>query len=191
MVVRMTAVYGLVPYRFDIATAFLQGQRITCGVFPRPPPKIGEPGVVMKWNKSFYCLVDQALQWYEALNKGIVTICAVRMPYDKCAWIWYADDHSLLAMSCAHLDDLYCSADLSIEAWLLVKLQALFPVGKEKKRDFVYCGLQVSTELDDNREVTSLLVDQRTYIDTIVPIEISHSTGSQHRFLERQEHSHY
>ena len=94
-------------------------------------------------------------------------------------------------MLCAHVDDLYCSADPSFEEPLLVKLRALFPVGKEKRRDFIYCGLQVSTELDDNGQLTSILVDQRTYIDKIVPMEISHTTGSQDRCLEQQEHSDY
>ena len=39
--------------------------------------------------------------------------------------------------------------------------------------------------------MTSILVDQRTYIDIIVPMDISHSTGSQDRCLERQEYSDY
>ena len=75
-----------------------------------------------------------------------MAIVGVQLPYDKCAWMWYAEDESLLAMLCAHLDDLYCSADLLIEDSLLVKLRALFPVGKEKRGDFIYCRLQVSTE---------------------------------------------
>ena len=94
-------------------------------------------------------------------------------------------------MWCAHVDDLYCSAHPSFEDSLLVKLRALFPVGKEKRGDFIYCGLEVSTELDDNGQLTSILVDQRTYIDKIVPMEISQRTGSQDRCLEQQEHSDY
>ena len=86
-------------------------------------------------------------------------------------------------MLCAHVNDLYCSADPSIEDLLLVKLLALFPVGKERRRDFTYCGLQVSTELDKNGQVTSILEDQRTYIEKIVPMEISHSTGSDSSIL--------
>ena len=109
VMVPMAAVYGWVPYCFDISTAFLQGRQITRDVFLRPPPEIGEPGMVMKLNKSIYGLVDALLQWYEALNEGIVAIGGVRLPYDKCAWMWYADDSSLLAMLCAHVDDLYCS----------------------------------------------------------------------------------
>ena len=191
VMVAMTAVYGWVPYCFDISTAFLQGRQITRDVFLRPPPEIGEPGMVTKLNKSVYGLVDAPLQWYEALNEDIVAIGGVRLPYDKCAWMWYADDDSLLAMLCAHVDDLYCFTDPSFEDSLLVKLRALFPVGKEKKGDFIYCGLQVSTELDGNGKVTSILVDQWTYIDKILPMEISPSTGSQNRCLERQEHSYY
>ena len=74
VMVAMTAVYGWVPYSFDISTAFLQGCQITRDVFLRPPPEIGEPGMVMKLNKSVYGLVDAPLQWYEALNEGIVAI---------------------------------------------------------------------------------------------------------------------
>ena len=107
VMVAMTAVYGWVPYCFDISTAFLQGRQITRDVCLRPPPEIGEPGMVMKLNKSVYGLVDAPLQWYEALNEGIVAIGGVRLPYDKCAWMWYADDSSLLAMLCAHVDDPY------------------------------------------------------------------------------------
>ena len=191
VMVAMTAVYGWVPYCFDISTAFLQGRQITCDVSLCPPPEIGEPGMVMKLSKSVYGLVDAPLQWYEALNEGIVAIGGVRLPYDKCAWMWYADDSSLLALLCAHVDDQYSSADLSFEESLLVKLRALFPVGKEKTGDFIYCGLQVSTELHDNGQLTSISVDQRTYIDKIVPMEISHTTGSQDSCLEQQEHSDY
>ena len=125
------------------------------------------------------------------LMKALWRFFGVRLPYNKCAWMWYADDSSLLAMLCAHLDHLYCSADPSFEKSLLVKRRALFPVGKEKRGDFIYCGLQVSTELDDNGQLTSILVNQRTYIDKIVPIEISHTTGSQDRCFEQQEHSDY
>ena len=70
-----------------------------------------------------------------------MAIGGVRLPYDKRAWMWYAEDDSLLSMLCAHVEHLYCSADPSIEDSLLVKLQAMFPVGKEKRGDFIYCGL--------------------------------------------------
>ena len=105
--------------------------------------------------------------------------------------MWYAEDDSLLAMLCAHVDDLYSPADQSIEDSLLVKMRALFTVLKEKRGDFIYCGLLISTHLDDSGQVTSILVDQRTYIDKIGPMEICHSTGSQDRFLEGQEQSDY
>ena len=94
-------------------------------------------------------------------------------------------------MLCAHVDDLHCSADPSLEDSLLFKLLALLPVAKEKRGDFIYCGLHISTQLDENGLVTFILVHQRTYIDMIVPMEISHSSGSHDRCLERQEHSDY
>ena len=191
VMVAMTAVHGWVPYCFDISTAFLQGRPITRDVFLRPPPEIGEPAIVMKLNKRVYGLVDATVQSYEALNEGIVASGGLRLPYDKCTSMWYADNDSLLVMLCAHVDDLYCSADPSFEDSMLVKLRALFPVGKDKEGDFIYCGLQVSTEPDGNGQVTSILADQRTYVDTIVPMQISNSTGSQNRCLERQERSDY
>ena len=83
VMVAMTVVYGWVPYCFDISTAFLQGRQITRDVFFRPPPEIGEPGMVMKLNKSVYGLVDAPLQWYEALNEGIVAIGGVQLAYGK------------------------------------------------------------------------------------------------------------
>ena len=63
----------------------------------------------------------------------------------------------------------------------------------EKKRREILSTVdsKVSTELHDNGQLTSILVDQRTYIDKIVPMEISHTTGSQDRCLEQQEHSDY
>ena len=70
-----------------------------------------------------------------------MAIGGVRLPYDKRAWMWYAEDESLLAMLCAHVEDLYFSADQSIEDSLLVKLRALFPVRKEIRGDFICCGL--------------------------------------------------
>ena len=41
----------------------------------------------------------------------IVAIDGVRLLYDNCAWMLYAEDDSLLRMLCAHVDDPYCSAD--------------------------------------------------------------------------------
>ena len=96
--VALTAVYGWVPYCFDISTAFLQDRWITRDVFLRAPPEIGEPGIVMKLQKSFYGLVDAPLQWCEALMEGIVAIVGIRLQYDRCAWMWYAEDDSLLVM---------------------------------------------------------------------------------------------
>ena len=189
VMVAMTAAYAWVPYCFDISTAFLQVRQITRDVFLRPSPEIGEPGMVMKLNKSVYGLVDARLQWYEALNEGIVAIGGVQLPYDKCAWMWYAGDSSLVAMLCAHVDDLYCSADPSSEESLLVKVWALFPVSGEILSFYVHCGLQVSTELDDNGQLTFILVDQRTYMEKIVPMGIFQTTGSQDRCVEQQEHS--
>ena len=37
--------------------------------------------------------------------------------------------------------------------------------------------------------MTSILVDQRTFIGKIVPMEMPHYTGSRDRCLERKEHS--
>ena len=37
-----------------------------------------------------------------------MAIGGVRLPYDKCVWMSYAENSSLLAMLCAHVDDLYC-----------------------------------------------------------------------------------
>ena len=102
-----------------------------------------------------------------------------------------AENDSVLATLCAHVDDLYCFADPSIEDSLLVKPRALFPVAKDKRGGFVYCGLQVSTELDENGQVACILVDQRTYIEKMILMEISHSTRSQVGCLERQVHSDY
>ena len=145
----------------------------------------------MKLHKSVYGLVDAPLQWYEALNDGIVAIGGVRLSYDKCAWVWHAEDSSLLAMLCAHVDDLYCAADPSFEDSLLRKLRALFPVGKEKRGDFVYCGLHVSTELDSNGRMVSVVVDQKAYIDKITPMEIPITSGDQDRPLGHDEQSDY
>ena len=140
VMVALTEVYGRVPYCFDMSTAFLQGRSITRDVLFRPPPEICEHGMVMKLNKSVYGLVDAPLKWYEALNEGIVAIGGVQLKYDKGAWMWYAEDDSLLAMLCAHVDDLYYCADPSVEDSLLVKLRALFPVGQKKRGDFIYRG---------------------------------------------------
>ena len=71
-----------------------------------PLPEIGELAMVMKFNKSVYGSVDAPLQWYEAPNEGIVAIGGVRLPYDKCVWMWYVEDDFLLAMLCAYVDDL-------------------------------------------------------------------------------------
>ena len=94
-------------------------------------------------------------------------------------WMWNAEDVSLLAMLSTHVDDLYCFADPSIQDSLLVKLRAVFHVRTEKKGAFIYCGLQVSTQLNERGQVTSIFVDQRTYIDKVVPMDISHPTRSQ------------
>ena len=104
VIVAMTAVYGWVPYCFNLCTAFLQGPRITRDVFLFSLLEIGEPGMVMKLNKSIYGLVDGPLQCSEALNGNIVPIGGVWLPYDKCAWMWYAEDDSLLTMLCAHVE---------------------------------------------------------------------------------------
>ena len=69
VMVAMTVVDGWLPYCFDISTAFLQRHRTTRDVFLRPLLEIGEPGMVMKLNKSVYGLVDAPLQWYEPLNR--------------------------------------------------------------------------------------------------------------------------
>ena len=48
VMVAMTAVYEWMQYCFDISTAFLQGREISCDVFLRPLPEIGERDMVMK-----------------------------------------------------------------------------------------------------------------------------------------------
>ena len=72
------------------------------GVFLCPPPEIGETGIVKKSNKPFFGALDVPLQWYKALNEGNLAIAGLRLPYDKCAWMPYAEDNSLWAMLCAH-----------------------------------------------------------------------------------------
>ena len=163
---------------FDIRTAFLRGSRQDDRVLGKEPPeelrakmKL-QPNEVCELLKGAYGPVNAPLLWYLELKGMFLSLDFQISPLDPCVFVLPkkqadANDccqiHGILGI---HVDDGLGGGD-SVFNEVIDRLEARFPFGNKRQREFIFTGVHVEQETNGD-----ILLDQIDYVNDVKPIDI-------------------
>ena len=167
---------------FDIRTAFLQGKPQTgrtLAIEPVPELRAAmnlKASEVCQLKKGAYGLVDAPFQWFCALRETLMDLQFCPSPFDPCVFTLMQtrqDGTSELAgILGVHVDDGLGAGNEYFKNQIQ-KLEAKFPFGEKKHKQFTFTGIEMS-QLPDK----SITLSQSQYVRKInpIPIEINRKT---------------
>ena len=150
----------------DIKAAFLQGKEIEREVYLRPPSEVKIPGYIWKLKKVAYGLDDAARNWFLSVGEFLRGLNCKQSFLDKALFRWYSGEQ-LQGIFLMHVDDFLFAGTELFKRKVIEPLCQYFKVGKQQEGVFRYIGLDMS-----NSE-KGLFIQQQSYINEIVPMEIS------------------
>lgn len=159
---------------FDIKTAFLRGEEHSDRVLGlEPPTELREkmklkPQEIRKLLKGAYGRVDAPYLWYMELKKGLEELNFNSSPFDPCTFVLANPQTGVTeGLVGVHVDDgLCCGSEYFHQQ--LKKLEAKFPFGSHKQRNFTFTGLRI-----DQQEDYSIWISQQPYVKDIAAITVS------------------
>ena len=182
---------GWTPNSIDISTAFLQGKPLERTVYLKPPSTHydGPPNVLWKLRKSVYGLNDAPRLWFESLTDLLKSVNGQFDPTDPAFMWWHDSEGTLMGIMCLHVDDILWSGTTEFNRTVVDKLRKAFPIGKESKGDFVYCGLQIHTL--NTSEGIVVTVDQLEYVQRIEGIPLQKEDRQSDVLANKPQHEAY
>lgn len=161
---------GWVPVKMDVTGAFLQSDPFDRPVLLRPPPEAGlGRDVAWQLKKAAYGLADAPREWFVTLQRKLLSLGASNHPLERCLFKWMKDGELWGVMS-VHVDDLFIGGQPDFEAEVMEHVRKLFPIGREEKGSFVYCGVKVESILDQQGSLLEIRLDQNEYVKTILEV---------------------
>ena len=161
---------------FDIKTAFLRGKADEGNKLAMEPPeelrwmmKLS-PDQVCELVGNAYGRVDAPLLFYQELRTRLLHLGFHQHPLDPCIFLLESVTekgrvlHGVLGM---HVDDGVCGGDRYFNS-KVDQLQKHLPFGSQKRRRFVFTGIQLEQQDD-----FSIHANQAEYIHSIPPINVS------------------
>ena len=158
---------------FDIKTAFLRGtensQRIL-GI--EPPEELRHkmqlrPNEIAQLLKGAYGRVDAPFLWFRELKQSLESLDFESAPFDPCLFVLRDNNQRAEGLIGIHVDDGLCCGSARFHA-KLAQLEAKYPFGSKKSREFVFTGLRISQKSDN-----SIWVSQEKYVKDITPISVT------------------
>ena len=153
----------------DISAAFLQGKPIEREIYLRPPQDICSKSEVWHLKRCIYGLNDAPRSWYERVKEVLLQLGGVVSAYDSAVYLWHHNDDTLSGMLVSHVDDFAFCGDKSFEKKVIGGLRKIFRINTHDYGSFKYVGLDV---FQDDKGIQ---VNQNSYIDSIMPINIEDS----------------
>ena len=145
--------------QFDVTTAFLNGS-LKEEIFMEQPPGFSVDGRVCKLNKSLYGLKQAAKEWYDKLNKVLLSIGFKRSDEDPCMYKYQADQN--LCYVIVHVDDFLFGATSDELIEMLAKKIGQFFELKDCGEVKHFLGIDIYKEHDG-----VYAINQETYINQI------------------------
>ena len=127
--------------------------------------------------KSAYGLVNAPFLWYSELKETLLTLGFVMSPLDPCLFVLQSADGTVNGLLGTHVDDGLCCGDSVFDA-AIGKLEAKFPFGAKRYKDFLFTGIHIHQDDEFN-----IQLDQQEYVRSIDPIQIDRCRRKQ----EQQE----
>ena len=158
---------------FDIKTAFLRGTENSDRILGLEPPEEMRNKMKLKSQevvrllKGAYGRVDAPYLWFKELKQSLENLGFEPAPFDPCAFILRNAKHEVEGMIGIHVDDGLCCGT-PVFHQKLKQLEAKYPFGSKKSREFTFTGLKISQKSDN-----SIWVSQDQYVKDIHPISIT------------------
>ena len=157
---------------FDIRTAFLRGSDDSRQLGLEPPIELRNKmnladDEIVQLLKGAYGRVDAPLLWFREFQKGLLELQFTQSPFDPCLFTLQDKRGQTCGLIGIHVDDGLCCGTPEFHA-KLKQLEAKYPFGSRKDRDFTFTGLHIQQHQD-----YSITVDQTKYVKAIEPIHIN------------------
>ena len=158
---------------FDIKTAFLRGTENSQRVLGIEPPEELRNKMQLKPNelaqllKGAYGRVDAPFLWFRELKQSLESLGFESAPFDPSLFVLRDNNQRAEVLIGIHVDDGLCCESARFHA-KLAQLEAKYPFGSKKSREFVFTGLHISQKSDN-----SIWVSQEKYVKDISPISVN------------------
>lgn len=165
---------------FDIQTAFLRGSEQSGRLLGMEPPEELrtrlrlKPNEIVQLLKGAYGRVDAPYLWFMELKKGLEELNFQQSPFDPCLFVLtHPTKGTTEGVLGVHVDDgLCCGTEYFAEK--LRMLEAKYPFGSRKSKEFTFTGLKIKQASD-----YSITVDQTQYVRDIQSIPLSRERRQQ------------
>ena len=157
---------------FDIRTAFLRGSDDSRQLGLEPPSELRNKmkladNEIVQLLKGAYGRVDAPLLWFREFQKALIELQFTQSPFDPCLFTLQDKRGQTCGLIGIHVDDGLCCGTPEFHA-KLKQLEARYPFGSRKDRDFTFTGLHIQQHQDH-----SITVDQTKYVKAIEPIHVN------------------
>ena len=172
---------------FDVKTAFLRGSKRdtrTLGIEPLPEMRDRmklHKNEICELLKSAYGLVNAPYLWYEELKESLCNLGFVICPLDPCLFVLPDSQQGIHGIIGMHVDDGLCAGDKVFDQ-VLQKLEAKFPFGSKREKEFTFTGIQIKQDGDGR-----IHLNQKDYVENIDPICINRDRRKKDSMLINDE----
>ena len=161
----------------DIKSAFLQGFPIDRAVYILPPPEANTTKL-WKLNTSVYGLCDAPRSFYNKVHTVFTEAGLQRSLYDHALFYMYRDNELQGTIGC-HVDDFLNAGAPLFSTSVMAHIRTQLKFRSENDSVFEFIGLNIE------QEGKEILIDQDSYIDTLLPIKLKDNESS--RLLDLSE----
>ena len=146
----------------DVKAAFVQGKSFVREVYIFTPEEAGvKEGVIWKFLKCVYGLVDASLTWYNTLKELFLTLGG-EIAYDPALFVW-KKDAVLQGLISIHVDDfVYAGYDEFIDR-VMSSMRTSSEIRLEQSKTFQFLGLDVKQDMNDY----SIVISQPKFLDNL------------------------
>lgn len=160
-------------YSIDVKAAFLQGNKFERDVHLKPPKEANNAiGKLWKLKKCVYGLNDASRVWYFTVRAVLLNLGCVQLQTDQAMFYWYHNG-KFSGLFLMHVDDFIWGGNEEFESHVINKIKSKFEIGNQGCGIFKYIGLDIK------QANSCITVDQKAYLDSIRPVNISCKRSSQ------------
>ena len=156
----LATLFGWVIQAVDVASAFLQGNRLDRLVYVKPPVEANEDGKLWKLLKCLYGLKDASRQWYSKVETRLLALNFKKSKYDP-GFFYLIHGGKLIGMIGIHVDDFLQAGSQYFKSHVIPEVIKSFRIGKSEEKEFMYTGFNI------RQDESGITLDQSEYVKNI------------------------
>ena len=160
LLLTLTTLFGWVIQTIDVASAFLQGNKLDREVYVKPPKEANVVGKLWKLLKCLYGLKDASRKWYDKIENRLLALGFKKSKYDP-GLFYYIHGGELIGMIGIHVDDFLQGGTEYFNKHIMPEVLKSFKIGKSEIKEFMYTGFNIK---QDNSGIT---LDQSGFVKNI------------------------